>query len=366
MKPLALAGSLACLAAACGTPAASTHAPDGGDAAASSGDGKVDVSSPDVPSPAGAWTWIDVPGSSCDEGTPTGIAVNPGSGTDVLVYFEGGGACWDYGTCFVLNTSLHGPFGRTQWNALATQVNLGPLDRTRATNPFRASSYVFIPYCTGDMHAGNNVQTYDGAAGPKTMHHVGRKNAEAALAVVTAMWKTPSRVVVAGSSAGGFGATFNYDLFRRAYPDADMALVDDAGPLLEGGGIPADIRANAYMYWHLGDAVDPLCAACRDDFSGVTAALATRYPNDRLALISALTDPTVSLFFRLSLDQFQASLLATVAHRYTPTTNARAFLVTGTQHTYLATQATTTSKGVTLESWLSAMLGGGAWDTVKP
>ncbi len=368
MKNVQLLGLFALLTGACGRASAVKDADAGGvaDSAADSA-APTDATGASLAAPAGQWSWIDVPESACDDGSPTGFAVNPGAGGDLFVYFQGGGACWDYASCFVVNSAVHGPFARAQWNALAPQIGVGPFDRARVANPFRASTFVFIPYCTGDLHGGNNVQAYQGPLDVRTMHHVGRKNAEAALARLLATWPAPSRVVVSGTSAGGFGATFNYDLFRRAFPAARMALVDDAGPLLEGGGIPADLRANFYSAWHLGDIVTPLCPSCADDFSGLTAALAARYPNDRLALVSALTDPVISLYFRLSLDQFAASLTSTVTKRYASTTNARAYLVTGTQHGFLPAAATTTSQGVPLDGWLDLVANGGAgWNTISP
>ena len=80
----------------------------------------------------------------------------------------------------VLNTAVHGPFGQAQWEASGAPSVGHALDRARATNPFRAASYVFIPYCTGDLHAGSNVATYD-VLGPRKFAHVGRRNVEALL-----------------------------------------------------------------------------------------------------------------------------------------------------------------------------------------
>src|SRR2546423_10974885 len=67
-----------------------------------------------------AWSWVDFPDSSCDDGSATGIGVNQGSSNNLLVFMNGGGACWDYLTCFQINTAVHGPFGKTQFDA---QVN---------------------------------------------------------------------------------------------------------------------------------------------------------------------------------------------------------------------------------------------------
>jgi hypothetical protein len=316
--------------------------------------------------PMNTWTWVDVPGSVCDDGTPTGFAVNPGTGGDLLVYFDGGGACWDYTTCFVLNAATHGPFGMSQWLARARAVNVGPFDRTHATNPFRASTYVFVPYCTADLHGGRNVASYAGPTETRMVHHMGRANAEKVLARLVATWPDAPRVVVGGSSAGGFGATLNYDIFRRAFVSSKMALVDDAGPFLEGNGIPASLRAAWFANWHLGDVVTPLCPSCMDDLSGLYATVAMRHPNDRMALLSAMTDPVISVYFMLALDQFQASLQKTIQDRFVPTQNLRAYLVTGTQHTFLATTATTTTAGTPLETWLDAMVNDKSWDSVGP
>ena len=73
-------------------------------------------------------------------------------------------------------------------------------------------------------------------------------------------------------------------------PTPQVALVDDAGPLLEGDGIPADHRAAWYANWHLGDVVDPLCADCRADLSRLYPALVAKYPQDRMALLTSLQD----------------------------------------------------------------------------
>jgi hypothetical protein len=351
-------------AAGCGgSHAASSGPTDAG--APDTGDTSVTGVAP-IQAPPQTWTWVDVPGSVCDDGTPTGFAVNPGTGGDLLVYFEGGGACWDYTTCFVVNTAAHGPFGATEWATLAPQINVGPFDRAHATNPFRASTYVFVPYCTGDMHGGRNVASYQGPTETRMYHHMGRENAEHVLARLVATWPDAPRVVVTGTSAGGFGATFNYDIFRRAFASAKMALIDDAGPLLEGDGIPAALRSAWYANWRLGDIVTPLCPSCMNDLSGVYAALATRHPQDRLALLSAMNDATVSAYFMQTPDQFQASLQTTVHDRFDPTQNARVYLVSGLQHGFLPTSATTTSAGVLLETWLDAMVNDKAWASVGP
>ena len=140
-------------------------------------------------------------------------------GGELFLYFMGGGACWDASTCFVLNTPVHGPFGAAQWDGTGAPAVARALIGRAPRNPFRDASYVFVPYCTGDLHAGSNVATYD-VLGPRPFAHVGRRNVEALLPRLRATWPAPARVVISGSSAGGFGATLNYDLFAARYPGA--------------------------------------------------------------------------------------------------------------------------------------------------
>ena len=44
------------------------------------------------------------------------------------------------------------------------------------TNVFRDATYVFVPYCTGDLHAGDNVATYDVGGTPTPTYHWGGRN----------------------------------------------------------------------------------------------------------------------------------------------------------------------------------------------
>ena len=83
----------------------------GGSPGGGNRDGGGGAAAAPLPGAPGSWTWVDVPGMGCDDGSATGVAVNPapgsgaGSGGALFIYFMGGGACWDASTCFVLNTA---------------------------------------------------------------------------------------------------------------------------------------------------------------------------------------------------------------------------------------------------------------------
>ena len=312
------------------------------------------------------WTWVDVPEAVCNDGSPTGFAINVQDTSDLFIFFEGGGACWDYLTCVVAALATTGPVGAAQW-AAREQMLPEQFDRTRASNPFRNATMVYIPYCTGDLHIGHNVMTYTGAGAPVTWNHKGLSDSTAFLSRVASTWKDPARVVFSGSSAGGFGAILLYDLARKTWPKSRMYLVDDAGPLLEGDALPAALKQAWIGAWNIGGFIDDLCAGCQTDFSQLNTTLTTRYPNDRMALLSSLQDATITFFFGLTPATFQMDLLQMVNDRLIPSQAFRPFLIAGNQHTLLGTMTTSTTNGTVLEPWLDQMINDQkGWDTVQP
>jgi hypothetical protein len=319
------------------------------------------------------WTWVDFPDSSCDDGSATGIGVNQGTSSNLIVYMEGGGACWDYLTCYQINTATHGPFGNAQFQQAVGNAGMAAgsiFDRGDANNPFKDWSYVFIPYCTGDVHAGDNVVMYSDNMGMNThtYHHTGHKNILAYVPRIAGTWPSPGKLVVSGSSAGGYGSQFNYDTFRKYYPTGKVYLLDDSGPALEGDDIPPGYRTEWYAQWNLGEVLDPVCgAACKDDFSQAVKLLTVRYPNDRMSLLSSLQDQTISGYFLLSAAGFQRALTMMAHDVLDPTSNYHYFFVDGNTHTMLGNLALFSEQGTSLETWLTQLVTDDpAWKTLQP
>lgn len=334
-------------------------------AAAASDTPGVVIGDPIV-APDRTWTWVDFPDSRCDDGSTTGIAVNTSSTSNNLVVFlMGGGACWDYLTCYVLNLAGHGPFQRPQFDAARGMLNGSLFDRTAAQNPFRGWNQVFVPYCTGDVHGGNNVMVYSG----RTHHHEGRVNMNAFLGRLAATFPAPDRLVVSGSSAGGFGAAFNYSLFRTVWPSGQVYLIDDSGPVLQGDAIPPAFRDAWFASWRIDQVIDPLCGglACRADLSLAVPALAALYPNDRFALLSSLQDQTIRGYFLLTPEAFEAALLSLAQNVIDPLPNFRYFITSGQRHTMLGSPASHASAGTPLYDWLRQEVEDDpAWSSILP
>jgi len=312
------------------------------------------------------WVWFDVAGTMCDDGTPTGIGISYSGTSDVLVFFAGGGACWDFDTCVTFNTSVHGPFGAAQLTAAAPAS--GFADRDDPNNPFRDWTYVFVPYCTGDLHGGSRDMTYVSGGVQRTLHHRGNTNVEAWLPRLVATLPHPDRLVVTGSSAGGYGATIQYDRLRTALGPQASWLLDDSGPLLVGDGIPAALRGAWYTSWQLASVVGPVCGDdCQDDLSLLYPKLAAKWPTDGMALLTSLQDQVIAAYLGKDATTMEAAVRALVTSVLTPA-GTRAFVIAGATHTMLgAPLATPTSGDTTLSVWLVKMLTRDAsWTTLLP
>lgn len=358
---LAGAAVLAGLAACSSSPAA---VPD-----AATGDAATVLPAEPLSGPAGTWTFVDIAGSACDDGTPTGIAINPSpnAGAGLLIYFVGGGACWDYLTCAVLNASTHGPYGRAQFEAQRGALGGTILDRSVAGSPFVDYHLVVVPYCTGDLHAGDNVATYQSNGTTRVIHHKGHANVRAFLPRLLATWPRPPKLVLTGSSAGGYGASLNYDLFRSSYLAAKGYLIDDSGPLLVGDATPRTLRDAWFTQWRLDSTVSADCAACRNDLSQGLVTLQSKYPSDRMSLLSYTQDRVIRAYLgNASAAQFQTDLYQLAVSRFDPSAQSRTFFVSGESHVLL-TAPSVTSQGTSLLTFLSQQIGdSAAWNSVRP
>lgn len=276
----------------------------------------------------------------------------------MVVYFEGGGFCWNALTCLTLQTATGGPFGQTQFAALVPQLSGSILDRTLAGNPFATASLVFVPYCTGDMHGGDNIASYTSGGTTKTYDHLGHANVLAFLPRIAATWPAPRKLTIVGSDSGGYGALFNYPTVRGVLHATETYLIDDSGPPLPNGVIPASQLALMYSNWNLGLLLDPQCA-CRNGFEPALQALTQRFPNDRVSLLSFGQDTVVPSSFGLTEAQFQTDLAATISGAIVPAPNARYYVVAGSGHVLLF-EPGSLDQGVTLTTWLAQQVGDSA------
>lgn len=183
------------------------------------------------------WSTISPGGDTgCAYGEPYEFYVRPGDPTRVFVFLEGGGACWDGDTC---DPEREDPvYSSSLDDTIHPRRLSGLFDRDHPDNPVADYTMVFGPYCTGDVHLGDRVATYERAGGAVTIHHTGFVNATALLDWVTQNVPAPETIVVAGSSAGAVGAPVHASRFAARYPDARVVGLGDGAGSYRNGALP--------------------------------------------------------------------------------------------------------------------------------
>ena len=137
------------------------------------------------------WETIEPGGhTGCGYGADFRFHFRPGPASGLVIEFQGGGACWNELTC-ALPIWLPTAGGPPSATGLASISN--------EANPVRDYNYLYIPYCTGDVHVGNRE-----AAG---VRFNGANNTRAALEWVYERVAEPASVLTVGCSAGSLGAT---------------------------------------------------------------------------------------------------------------------------------------------------------------
>jgi hypothetical protein len=311
----------------------------------------------------GAWTWVGFPDSFCRDGSTAGIAVSLESASKkVMIYIEGGGACFDSITC------LANPANTSGQQAAKTA---GVFDRTNAANPVKDWNFVYVPYCTGDIGAGANPNgTVSGVTG--TQMFVGRPNLEAFLNRVVPTFPDATNVLLTGVSAGGFGAATNVPLVQSAFPAVKINLIDDSGPPMSSQYLPSCLQKEWSTTWGFENSFLKDCgAACPnpDDYVLDYAKFIGRNYSDRMAgLLESDTDGVISAFYGYGNNNCTGSLLTPIAGAtYTAALvdfrsqimgvdpNFGTYYPDSSQHTWLGDSSlySETQGGTTLISWVS-------------
>jgi len=164
-------------------------------------------------------------GPVCIAGTDYSVFTRKGDPKKLLIFLQGGGACWQgFYNCNVLGDAQsppeEGPYP-------------GVFDPTSADNPFADYSVVYMPYCDGSTFGGDNdVNDPDFPFGD-TRYHRGLRNVSAGMDVAKEMFPRAKQITVMGHSAGGVGvAAFAPFLTRFTFGNnTKLTVYNDAGPI---------------------------------------------------------------------------------------------------------------------------------------
>jgi hypothetical protein len=285
-------------------------------------------------------------GPICIAGTPFSAFTRAGNPSRLLIFEQGGGACWqDFYNCNVVS---------------------------------EAQEPVYMPYCDGSVFSGDN-DVVDPAwqafiegelglppgTGPPIRFHRGLRNQSAGMDLARATFPNASRITVSGSSAGGVGAAgFAPFLVRFLYGNTvKLTVFNDAGPVTTNLDATDDVAARA-ADWQFGQFYPASCTEC-DDMGQSTAIIEWRLDNDRTireAFYETDGDLTNRFFLDLLLDPAGFRELIVTEHGLLNAAHPnryKRFIVAGdTSHTALQSSLfySQDANGVFLNEWTDDFL----------
>jgi hypothetical protein len=324
-----------------------------------------------VPEPTVEGNWLRYDFATSDDGpiclygTPFRVYVRPGTSENVLFYLEGGGACWNNENC---------------WGDTRAKIDAAPIlplallrggifAASPQFNPLAGWSVVYVPYCDGSVFTGDNVADYEQG----TVWHRGVSNLSTGVDVMKSLYPNPPRIVVSGSSAGGFGTFSGYGVTRLAYPTTEILVINDSGPGLQNNADPqalADRREN----WKFEQFRPAGCTDCPTQPAFLTPWAMQYDTRLRGGFFSSLQDEVIRGFLEMTGPEYEELLLTATDEVVAKNPErVKRFFSAGDFHTILlgggigssgvaADYRSISINGTTLPQWLDALVSGDpAW-----
>lgn len=296
-----------------------------------------------------SWTPIAPGGKTlCARGGPFTFWTRVANPKKLVVFFQGGGACFDEATCAVGSRWFEDTAGPED----NPGHDRGIFELSNPRNPFRDWSWVVIPTCTGDVHIGDRRATY----GNVTVEQRGWQNSQAALRWAFERFD-PDAVFVAGCSAGSVGSAFHAPSVLAQWPQARVSQLSDSfafvtpGPVsLEPWGAPQHFPS----FYRPGTAGFTMVDYVTE--------LARTYPERTFARFNYSGDNVQKMYLKASgvPRSFFEPLLAQQETALKLEPNYRSYLACGGYHCALPSPRfyTTRVQGVPLSEWVGDLAGG--------
>lgn len=284
----------------------------------------------------------------CFTGNPFSMTTRSGRSDELLIFLQGGGIC--------------GPNGCAAVESPIPLFNIGLLNPNDSENPAADFDLGYVPYCDGSLFSGDAEVDSDGD-GVNDRFFRGVQNLSAALDVIVGQYPSPSRILLAGNSAGGFGVHYALPLVRLLYPGVPIALINDSGV----GILPPGSQAQLTEYWQSGAAFPASCPDCVGADGNLTEFHNYQLNEDpqlRIGFISSTQDEVATS--AVPPDIFEAELLEAVSEleEHHPL-RFRGLVPDSDEHTFILSQLDFPVGNTTVRLWITDMLyNGDQWVTV--
>lgn len=192
------------------------------------------------------WYKVPLDKGMAGDGSEYHIYIKKADPKKLCIFFSGGGVAYNEYTAArpVTGGKVAAKLPNYYWNNLRpfTQImniNVGITDIISDKNPFKEWSFVVITYATGDFHVGNNDYPYRGEDGEEhILHFHGYVNFLESMKVAKDFFPNPSKLLIAGNSAGAF-----------AVPALAGEIADDYYPKVRNITLFSDSAQLLYKYW---------------------------------------------------------------------------------------------------------------------
>ncbi|MFT4517705.1 MAG: hypothetical protein ACI9JM_000082 [Halioglobus sp.] len=287
-------------------------------------------------------------GPLCGAGGGYSMATRDQGSDELVIFIEGGGACWsDF--CFYVDETTTGI------------PSEGILDPQRENNPVRSWNQVYLPYCDGSLSAGDMDVDTDGD-GVTDRFHRGLHNLSASLDVAAATFPAPTRILLTGQSGGALSTIFALPLVRYVYPDAQIDIVNDSGVGVARPDQPEFLQ-QLMDEWNMNAFIPASCDNCLAEDGHFTDYLIWQMDQDislRRALMSYTQDTVLAdTFLQIGGPAFEQALREELKQQEEAHPGrSYSWLPVGNGHTFLTGDPDKTAGSVPLMDWISAMLSG--------
>lgn len=274
-------------------------------------------------------------GPLCMRGADYFVETRDGPSDDLMIFLEGGGVCLDE-----ICAATVSPMLSLRTITLGDLVGIGGiLDHTDANNPAADYDVVHAPYCDGSIFLGDVDRPLDDGKplnGANDMaYQRGLLNLTATMEVAKRQYPNPRRVILGGTSGGGYGVLLGVALARYYYPNKEIVVIADSGAPVLTSEDPSFIRSILEQLngLHLIPASCPDCISNGHATGAVEWAM-DRDTNVRFAYLGHARDHVIGEYFMGSTaEQFEASVVRETGRLVTrfPGRGAR-FIVPGDRH----------------------------------
>ncbi len=315
-----------------------------------------------------SWEWQAVTGTECRDGSEAGFFLRRRSfDKRLVVYLEGGGACFNSLTCGQNPKAVGDQFPGREG-----------IFQERDDNPVSGWNFVHVPYCSGDIYAGTQKGiTVPGVSGKQSF--MGYRNMQKILDQLQQTMPDLETVLITGVSAGGFGAIFHLPNVKQRWPDSKAVLLDDSGIPLEDSVLAPCLQQKFRDLWGVDAALPEDCPACRGERGGGLVELAKwlkqSYGDGYKGIIMSLQDNTLRFFFGFGLNECRPPLIPSIAGQVFEAgvrslrdnylkEGIASFVQAGSQHTFIGSKSfyETKQSGQNIASWVQDLLNNQAQD----